>query len=181
MNDTQIEVKKPSATAASPTPSPAISPSINLWKSFRSEFDSLFDRFSLGLGAFPLFRGIDADRPSLTSYFAAQVPCIDISESEKNFTITAELPGLTEKDVEVSTNGSVLTIKGEKQQESERTDKNYYLSERSYGSFERHLTLPEGVDPDHIEATVAKGVLTVNLPKTEAAQAATKKIDVKAA
>ena len=71
--------------------------------------------------------------------------------------------------------------KAKKQHESKREEKNYYLSERSYGAFERSFHLPEGVDRDHIKAEVSKGVLTVLLPKTEAAQSNIKKIDVKAA
>lgn len=78
------------------------------------------------------------------------------------------------------TNGC-LVIKGEKQSEKKTEEKNYYLSERSYGAFERSFYLPEGVDHDNIKAEVAKGVLTVTLPKTEAARAKAKKIEVKPA
>ena len=86
---------------------------------------------------------------------------------------------MNEKDVEVSLSGTTLTIKGEKKQEREEKDKGYYLSERSYGSFQRAFTLPEGADGEKIAASFANGVLTVTVPKT--AQAAPKKIEVKAA
>lgn len=108
-------------------------------------------------------------------------PAVDVSESDKAYEITAELPGLDEKNVEVSVANGGLTIKGEKKEEKEQNQKDYYVSERSYGSFERYFGLPEGVDADKIEASFKNGVLKVMLPKTAEAQKPAKKIEVKAA
>jgi HSP20 family protein len=91
-----------------------------------------------------------------------------------------ELPGLDEKDVEVKLANGSLTVKGEKKEDKEEREKDYYFSERRYGSFVRSFPLPEGVNADKIEASFAKGVLTIKLPKTAEAQAE-KKIAVKAA
>jgi HSP20 family protein len=95
--------------------------------------------------------------------------------------ITAELPGIDQKNVEVNVANGAITIKGEKKEETEEKKKDYYVSERRYGSFERYFGLPDGVDADKIEATFKNGVLKVTLPKTAEAQQAAKKIEVKAA
>lgn len=110
----------------------------------------------------------------------AATPAVDIAETDKAYEITAELPGLDEKNVEVKVANGMLTIKGAKKEEKEEKKKDYYLSERRYGSFERRFQIPEGVEADKIEATFKKGLLTVTLPKTAAAQAAEKKIAIKA-
>jgi HSP20 family protein len=107
------------------------------------------------------------------------VPATDVVESDKEIEITAELPGLEEKDVQIDLSDSILTIRGEKKAEKEEKDKNYRLVERSYGSFYRSLELPSGVDANAIKATIANGVLKVTVPKPAPAQA--KKIEVKAA
>jgi HSP20 family protein len=109
------------------------------------------------------------------------VPAVDIAETDKAYEITAELPGMDEKNIEVKFADGVLTIKGEKKDEKEEKKKDYYLSERSYGSFQPSFQVPDGVDTDKIEATFKKGVLSVALPKSVEAQKAAKKIDVKAA
>jgi len=107
-------------------------------------------------------------------------PSIDVKETDKAVQVEVELPGVDEKDVQVTYSGGVLTIKGEKKAEKEETKGGYHLSERSYGSFFRSLTIDE-VDSDRIEATFAKGVLKVTLPKAPSAQSKTKKIEIKAA
>ena len=108
-------------------------------------------------------------------------PAVNIAETDKAYEITAELPGIDEKSVDVSVANGALTIKGEKREEKEEKSKDYHLQERSFGSFERYFRVPEGVDADKIEATFNKGVLTVILPKTAEAQRAAKKIAIKAA
>ena len=108
------------------------------------------------------------------------MPAVDVAESEKSYEIKAELPGMDEKDIEVKVTDGSLTIKGEKQEEREEKERDYYLQERRYGSFERSFELPESVDPDRIEASFKKGVLTVTLPKKAEAQKPAKKIEVKA-
>jgi HSP20 family protein len=107
-------------------------------------------------------------------------PAVDIAESEKAYEVTAELPGMEEKNIEVRIANGNLTIKGEKQDEKEEKKKDYYLSERHFGSFERRFRLSEGVDADKIEASFKKRVLTVTLPKKPEAQKPKKKIEVKA-
>jgi HSP20 family protein len=111
----------------------------------------------------------------------AMSPAVDVIETDKAYELTAELPGLDEKNVEVKLSNSQLTIKGEKQAEKEEKKKDYYLRERQFGSFERVLQVPDGVDADKIEADFTKGVLHVTLPKTPEAQKAERKIPVKAA
>ena len=102
-----------------------------------------------------------------------------MSEDDKSYRISAELPGLDAKDVDISVSGDMLVLKGEKRQESEQKDKNYHFSERSYGSFQRAFELPASVDRDNISADFSKGVLTINMPKTAEAQKQPKKIEVK--
>jgi HSP20 family protein len=104
-------------------------------------------------------------------------PRVDVSENDTEIVVSAELPGMEDKDVEVSVSRDMLTISGEKKEEKEEEDKNYYHVERSYGSFQRSIPLPGEVNPDEVEATFKNGVLNVTLPKTEASQR--KKITVK--
>ena len=115
----------------------------------------------------------------------AAAPAVDITESDKAYEISAELPGMDEKNIEVKVVNGSLIIKGEKQEEKEEKKKekkkDYYLHERQFGSFERCFEVPEGVDADKIEASFKKGVLIVTLPKKPEAQKPAKKIEVKAA
>jgi HSP20 family protein len=168
-----VEVKK-----ATPTPAPVP----DVWRSFRGEMDRLFDRFSTSFGMPSLRRMFDIEpawRFESSVNFAA--PAIDVSEDEKAYKISAELPGLEAKDLDVSIVGDTLVIKGEKQQEREQKDKNYYVTERAYGAFQRAFALPDGVARDKIAADLSKGVLTLTLPKTVEAQTPARKIEVKAA
>jgi HSP20 family protein len=141
----------------------------NPFTSLQREIDRLFEDFGRG---FPSFAAVRGDG-------AALMPSMDVAETDKEIEITAELPGLEEKDVQINVADNLLTIRGEKKNEKEQKDKNYRLVERSYGSFERTLELPEGVKADDIKATIAKGVLKVTVPKPAPAQA--KKIEVKTA
>lgn len=174
MADTQqVDVKKSSEVTAKH--------SATVWDAFRNEFDQLFDRFGRNVTPWAMPPFGSRTVPMVTSWLSTHLPSVDVAESDKAYTITAELPGLSASDVDVSVKNGSLVIKGEKQSEKKTEDKNYHLSERSYGAFERSFYLPEGVDRDKIKAEVAKGVLTVTLPKTETAQAKAKKIEVKAA
>lgn len=110
----------------------------------------------------------------------ASTPAVDLVEKDKEYEITAELPGLDEKNVQVKLSDGTLTISGEKKEEREENDKGYHLSERRYGAFRRAFRIPQGVDAEHIEASFGKGVLTVKLPKTADAQKPEKSIDIKA-
>ena len=110
------------------------------------------------------------------------LPSIDVTETDKEIVITAELPGLERKDVDVTLEDNILTIRGEKKIEAEPKDdktKNVHVSERAYGVFYRMLELPTGIDPSTVQATMSKGVLKVTIPKP--ARSETKKIDVKEA
>ncbi|MDX8451136.1 Hsp20/alpha crystallin family protein [Mesorhizobium sp. VK9D] len=106
-------------------------------------------------------------------------PRTDIAETESAVEVSVELPGLDQKDVNVSLTDSALTIKGERRSDREESDKGYHLAERSYGSFYRSIPLPSGVDTDQVNAEFKNGVLTVTLPKTQEALSRVKKIEVK--
>lgn len=108
-------------------------------------------------------------------------PSTDVAEADKSVEVTVELPGMTEKDIEVSLSGDAMTIRGEKKIEHEEKRKGLYLSERSYGAFYRTIPLPPGVDTEKADARFKNGVLTITLPKTPEAQAKVKRISVKAA
>lgn len=108
-------------------------------------------------------------------------PLVDETEDEKAYHIEVELPGMDQKDVEVSYSSGLLTISGEKKQEKEEQDKDYYRKERSFGSFRRVLRIPGAVDEAKIQASFKKGVLSINLPKTKEAQKKAKKISIKTA
>jgi HSP20 family protein len=151
------------------------------FESLRREIDRLLEDFDLGFWGSPFRRSMFAVEPFWRRELTwGAVPAVDIAESDKAYEITAELPGLDEKNIEVKLANGALTIKGEKQEEKEEKKKDYYLHERHFGSFERCFRVPEGVDADKIEASFKKGVLTVTLPKTPEAQKAEKKIAVKA-
>jgi HSP20 family protein len=107
-------------------------------------------------------------------------PRTDIAETENALEVSVELPGIDQKDVDVSLTDSALAIKGEKKSEREGSQKGYHMSERSYGSFYRSIPLPSGIDTDKASAEFKNGVLTVTLPKTQEALARVKKIEVKA-
>ena len=113
--------------------------------------------------------------------FEATFPIADVVEGETDYRITAELPGMSEKDIEISLAGDTLTVKGEKKEEHEEKAQNRYVSERRYGSFQRSFALPEDADPEKIEAAFKNGVLTITLPKRPEAQAKQRKIEVRAA
>ena len=155
------------------------------WRPFEAlhrEIDRLFDDFGGGFWRSPFRRSVFDLEPFWRRELSWETaPAMDIAETEKAYEITAELPGMSESDVEVVASNGGLTIKGEKREEKEEKKKDYYLSERRYGSFERRMQIPEGVDVDKIEASFKNGVLTVTLPKTTQAQAPEKKISVKAA
>ncbi len=157
-------------------------PATDGWRSFRTEMDRLFDRF-VGNWHGPAWGRVFDSEPGnrYESSLSITAPAVDITENDVTYKLTAELPGMSEKEVEVAVSGETLTLKGEKRQEKEEKDKNIYLSERSYGAFQRSFQLPEGVDRDKIAAEFSKGVLVVTMPKTPQAKETQKKIEVKAA
>ena len=127
-----------------------------------------------------MFRGFSM--PSLPSIGRSLGwPRVELSENDKEIRVTAEFPGMEEKDIEISLDDHQLVIRGEKKSETERKDKGYFVSERKFGAFHRSIPLPVGVDTDKIEAKFKKGVLTVTLPKTAESQKKIKKIQVRPA
>ncbi|HBG26337.1 MAG: hypothetical protein A2Y12_08125 [Planctomycetes bacterium GWF2_42_9] len=117
------------------------------------------------------------NRESQTSMF---MPAMNVSQTDKEIIITADMPGVEEKDLDISITKNVLTIKGEKKKEIEEKNKEYYRMERSYGTFSRTITLPQGTDESKINAELKKGVLRLTIPKSEQAMEQRKKIEIKA-
>ncbi|HET6467832.1 MAG TPA: Hsp20/alpha crystallin family protein [Geminicoccaceae bacterium] len=176
-----VTSKQATAQAAAPVPR-AEEGARHPLLALRREVDRLFDDFFTGFSLAPFGRGFEADPwRRFQSTLGMAHPAVDAAENEKEYRITAELPGLTEKDVEVSLVNGTLTLKGEKKEEKEERKENYYMAERRRGSFQRSFRLPEDVDPGGIAASCKDGVLTIILPKSAQAQAKRKKIDVKAA
>ena len=134
------------------------------------EINQLFD---------DVWRGFDV--PAFTGGGESRLrPRIDVAETDREIQVAAELPGLDDKDVEVTLSDGVLTIKGEKKSERKEGGKGFHLSERSYGSFQRSIVLPEGVDADKVSAEFTNGVLTVKVPKLPSVLSNVKKIAIKA-
>jgi HSP20 family protein len=172
----------PDAARKTPVPAGRTPPAPQEWRPFddlRREVDRLFETFTGG--HWPSLRGFGAELPSMSAASGswALSPTMDVSDHGDAIEITAELPGLDDKSVKVTLDDGVLTIHGEKQEEKEEKKKGYFVKERRFGSFERSLRLPEGVDASKINATVKNGVLTVNVPKTAAAVTQAKAIPVK--
>ncbi len=167
-----VEVKR-----SAPAQAPARPP--DMLRSLRSDMDRLFDRFAGAFGM-PTFSRMFEAMPTIETSYSFSVPAVDITEDNSAYKVTAELPGMSEKDVEVTLSGDTLMLKGEKKQETEKREANYHLCERSWGEFRRSFSLPEGVDRDKVTAEFTKGVLTVTLPKTPQAQKQSKQIEVKA-
>ena len=137
--------------------------------SLHREMNRLFD---------DVFRGFDSRLPTFarSSSFGGGWPSVEIADGEKEIRVTAEVPGLEEKDIEVLLEDGVLTLKGEKRSETEDKDKRF--SERFYGRFERRIPLGLEIEDDKVSADFHNGVLTVTLPKTERAQTKAKRIAI---
>ena len=134
------------------------------------EVDRVFDNFWSGFGA-----------PSLLKENGGGIAMdvrVDTSEDDKAYHVTAELPGMTEKDIEVTFADNTLTISGEKKEEKEVKEENYHRRERTFGSFRRAFALPAEVDEGKISAAFKDGVMTIELPKAKSAQKKAKKITI---
>jgi len=173
-NVTSLPVKKGKTESSTPQAWPP-------FEGLRQEINRMFDDF--GWGTWPAFRrSLFTPEQVFSGGMTRKImPAVDVVESEKAYEVTAELPGMDEKNIEIKTANGVLTMKGEKQDQKEEKKKDYFLQERYYGSFERSFEIPESVDVDKIEATFKKGVLTVMLPKKAESQKPAKKVEVKAA
>lgn len=145
-----------------------------LFQSFQEEMNHLFDTFrqNLSLGFAPATKWLEP-----VSDFNAKM---DVKDTDKEVIVTAELPGVEMKDIELSLNLNNLTIKGEKRAEKEDKENGYYRMERSYGSFYRQVPLPCEIDRDKIAANFKDGVIKIVLPKTKAAHKSEQKINIKA-
>jgi len=138
----------------------------------RDEMNRLFDRFDRGWPGLPSMLG----RPASGG---ASTLGIDLRDDGAAIVVEADLPGCDEKDIDVKVAGGVLTIRGEKKQEREEKKEDYYLAERSFGSFSRSVRLPESVDESRIEAHFEKGVLKITAPKKPEAVKAERRIEIK--
>ncbi|MCG8445306.1 MAG: Hsp20/alpha crystallin family protein [Hyphomicrobiales bacterium] len=147
--------------------------------SLRREVDRLFEDFHHDFWRSPLPRSVFDIEPLRRQITWGGGPAADIVEKEKAYEVRMELPGIDEKDIEVSHVGDRLTIRGEKHEEKEEEKKGYHLRERHFGSFERRFRLPEGINAEKIEASFKKGILTVTMPKTADTRKPEKKIKVK--
>jgi HSP20 family protein len=152
------------------------------WRPFeglRREVDRLFENFSAGSWPAPFGRNVFDIEPFWRGEIAwGKAPAVDVVEKDKAYEITAELPGIDKNNVEVKFADGVLTLKGEKKEEKEQKEKDRYVSERRYGSFQRSFRVPDSVDADKIDANFQNGVLTISLPKKPEAAKAEKKIAI---
>ncbi|WP_165784542.1 Hsp20/alpha crystallin family protein [Zhengella mangrovi] len=152
----------------------ALSPwSGNLFTDFRKQMDDLMEGF-FGSGSTLAGR---SGLPSLDMTGAIR-PAIDIAENDQAITVTAELPGMTEDQVDLTIRNGMLTLKGEKKIEHDGDRDDVHVIERSYGSFQRSIPIPERVDANAIDAKFDKGVLTVTMPKRKEAAPAARKVEI---
>jgi HSP20 family protein len=175
---TKLPVRREEKAAESASALRAWRPFETLWR----EVDRLFEDFGHDIWRSPFRRSVFDIEPLWRRELSwGAAPAMDIVEKDNAYEVTAELPGMEEKDIEVKLANGDLSIKGEKREEKEEKKKDYYLHERHFGSFERCFRVPETVDTAKIEATFKQGVLRLTLPKKPEAQKAAKKIEVKAA
>lgn len=141
---------------------------------WHQQFDEMFEDFFDGfgrMGRWPSLRWGDSDMGDLDPEF-------EVSETEDEIKVKAELPGVEEDDIEVTLDENVLTIRGEKNAEEHEEKEDYYFSECRYGQFHRTFSLPAEVNRDKVTADFKKGVLTLRLPKTEVSKSTRKRIEI---
>lgn len=141
------------------------------FEALRRDIDDLFSDFFSG----PLMQRFDV--PLAEGGVIA--PRVDVSETSKKFDVVAELPGVDQKDIDLAIADGILTIKAEKKSEKEEKGKTWHRVERSYGNYQRSLSLPASADPDKVKASFDKGVLTISVPKKAEAKPPTRKIDIR--
>ena len=140
----------------------------NPFQKMQHEINKLFDSFFDDSQIAPFGRG-----------FESTFPKIDIKDNDKEVIVEAEVPGMDDKDIEISLSNNVLTIRGEKRQDKEEKRDQYYFAERAYGAFHRDIPLHCEIEQDNVQANYKKGVLIIKLPKTPAAQQKIKSIPIK--
>lgn len=143
-------------------------PTYDLTRGMADMVNQLFRRFDDDLGG-SLLRN---------EFGFSRMPSVDIAETDNEVTVSADLPGLEEKDIQVSLENDVLTLKGERKHEHEEKKKNYHRIERSHGSFQRSIALPEGIDRENVKATFKNGVLNVKIGKLPGARSSRRRIPV---
>jgi HSP20 family protein len=143
-------------------------------RDFHREVDRLFDRTFRDFG----FSSFDFDRPFMHSAGNMLRPVTDLAASDKEYTVTVEVPGTEKDDIKIEVSNNVMTIRGEKKQKKEEEEKDFYRQERFYGSFQRVLSLPEDANQDAIKATFNQGVLTVTMPRKDMPKPAVKEIKI---
>ncbi len=141
-------------------------------RKLQNEIDSLFNSFFRNDGSL-----INWDEDFLNRGTIS--PNMDLSENDKEYNVSLELPGINEKDIDINVDNGILSIQGEKSHSEDEKDKDYYVLERSYGKFYRSFTLPNNVDENNVSAKLKDGVLKISLPKTSTKDSSTKKVEIK--
>lgn len=136
----------------------------------KDDIDELFDRF---------MRSFSSSLPELFGAEGEIWPSVDVLEDKKNIIVKAEIPGMDPSDFDISISDNILTIKGEKKQEKEEKDKNFYMMERQYGTFTRSITLPVEVNEEKVDASYKDGVLKIVIPKKKEGKESKIKVKVK--
>jgi len=143
-------------------------------RDFHRDIDRLFDRTFRDFG----FSSFDMDGPFRHTAGDMFKPVTDLSASDKEYTITVEVPGAKKDDIKIEVTDNVMTISGEKKQKKEEEQKDFYRQERYYGSFQRVLPLPQDADQEHIKADFKQGVLTVTMPRKDMPKPDVKEIEI---
>jgi len=169
----------PAAKKAAPisaSESELLQPLISLRRQVEDAFDRYFHGWADLWPRHSLLKDIEREFPFKGF---GRMPTVDMSENDKGYTITAELPGMEEKDIEINLTDDMLTIEGEKQEKHEQAKKDYHFRERRYGHFRRSMRVPSDADAGKITASFKQGILSVEIPKTGGARKRGRKIAVK--
>jgi HSP20 family protein len=146
----------------------------------RTEIDRLLGEFLRGYWHVPFRRSaVDVEPIWRGDISLAATPAVDIVDKDDCYKLTAELPGVDQKQVDIRFSNGTLTIEGKKDESPEDAEQDHFVSERRYGDFHRTFRVPDGVDADKIEASFKNGVLSVTLPKTAEARRKQKKVEIK--
>lgn len=148
----------------------------NQIEQFRNEIGKMFDSMFSGFG----MPRLGSSWPELSETPGGMLkPTLDVECTDKEYTISVEVPGVNEKDIHLELSDRTLTIRGEKRRDQEEREKNYYRIESSYGSFQRVLSLPEDADQEGIKAGFKKGVLGISIPRKGMPESNVRRIEVK--
>jgi HSP20 family protein len=141
---------------------------------FHRDINRLFDQTFRDFG----FSAFDFDQPFMHTSNGVLRPVTDLAATDKEYTITVEVPGADKDDIKIEVANNVMTIRGEKKQKKEEKQKDFYRQERFYGSFQRVLSLPEDADQNDIKANFHQGVLTVTMPRKDMPKPNVKEIEI---